>query len=505
MFALRSYQKAILVIAAIIVIAILMGLLEISKPSEMPKTPETQKQSTSNISQNEISLSWEPIRIVNDKIYDIRVEIKVKNADQLKWLKLKLIPVEYSYFISSYGMRQENYSAVFPSESIRSVDLQPGNISVNFTNLAGGREYIISAEGEDSAGRILRKEVKTPYIRQYENIAPLDDILIGAFYYPWYNEDDPWFHFWFNEKEWESLGYRLSPLLGHYASNDPILISKHIDWATGHGIDYFLISWGYAGGPGGFNDMVLKEILRNQLIGQIKFAILYESGGRLKKNEKGEFNLSDSTNREQLINDFNYLAENYFSHPSYLEVKGGKVVFFDASRFFIGDVQSALKQLREAAKTHQLYLICDALGNFLPPTDQKMMELLRSFDAVSADDMWVNNYGDPDARRDFVSYTDKALGLWKSHTDEYNHDLIPSINPGWEPYLYFKLFPNFNAPFLERSAERYGKLVSIALKYGNHVIVGHFNEFFAHNHIEPDTKDGFAYLEVLRNILMRKN
>ncbi len=53
---------------------------------------------------------------MNDKIYDIRVEMRVKDADQLKLLKLKLIPVEYDYFISSYGMRQEDYPVVFPNE-----------------------------------------------------------------------------------------------------------------------------------------------------------------------------------------------------------------------------------------------------------------------------------------------------------------------------------------------------------------------------------------------------
>ncbi|RZN61423.1 MAG: hypothetical protein DSO07_11225, partial [Thermoproteota archaeon] len=124
---MRAYQKAVLITAVIIIVIVIMKLPEALRPSEVPK-PTAQ----SNISQNpEISLSWEPIRIVNDKIYDIRVEIKVKNANQLKWLKIKLIPVEYDYFISSYGMRQEDYSAVFPNESIRSVDLQPGREEIS--------------------------------------------------------------------------------------------------------------------------------------------------------------------------------------------------------------------------------------------------------------------------------------------------------------------------------------------------------------------------------------
>jgi hypothetical protein len=93
-----------------------------------------------------------------------------------------------------------------------------------------------------------------------------------------------------------------------------------------------------------------------------------------------------------------------------------------------------------------------------------MIKLIKAFDAISADDMWANNYGDLLARSDFVSYTEKTLELWGSIITAYNRDMIPSINPGWEPYLYLKLYPSFDAPFLERNNERYERLLSIATR-----------------------------------------
>jgi hypothetical protein len=368
-------------------------------------------------------------------------------------------------------------------------------------NILGGREYEIQATVTNETGQKAIARIKTPYIREFENIADDDNILIGAFYYPWYNRDDPWFDFWFDENMWRVMGYEAQPLLGMYRSDNDTIISKHFDNATGNRIDYILVSWGYAGGPEGFNDRVLRDyILNNPLIGQIKFCILYESGGRLTKSGDGTFNLSDHHNRTQLARDFNYL-EKYLSHPSYLQIDGRKVVFFDASRFFVGDVQGALEELRESVEGHQLYLMSDELGNFLPPTDPKMIELLKSFDAVTADDMRCNNYGDPEARKDFVNYTDKTLELWKSHAERYGKDMVPAINPGWEPRLWRQLDENFDAPFLERDAERYKQLLSIALKYNpNHIIAGHFNEFFVHSHIEPDTKDGLKYLSIIRSL-----
>jgi hypothetical protein len=52
----------------------------------------------------------------------------------------------------------------------------------------------------------------------------------------------------------------------------------------------------------------------------------------------------------QLINDFTYLSNNYFSHPSYLEINGRKAVFFDAFKIFVGDDEYSLDRLRESVK-----------------------------------------------------------------------------------------------------------------------------------------------------------
>jgi len=448
--------------------------------------------------------TYTPTRIVKDKIYDIRLNFNVDNPSKsLTDLEVQLIPVEYPH------LRKE----AFPEEESRTVhpsfqNLQRESVVVDFGNLKGGREYQINVLARDDTGIPDQKTLLTAYVRQFENAGKTDGILVGAFYYEWYDPDDPWFTRWgwYSPDTWKSFGYNASPLLGQYSSNDPMVVNKHIDWATGHGVDYFLVHWG--SGPGKFDDTVFKSrILTNPLIAQMKFCILYESASRLLRASDGTIPVSDAQKRSQLLADFDYLADTYFGHPSYLEIQGKKVVFFDASRSFVGDVEGALMDLRSnlTRKGYDLYLMCDALGNYLPPIDSKMLALLRSFDAVTADDMWANNYGDPNAQHDFVAYTDQALRLWGAYVDKQGKTLIPSINPGWEPYAYYKMQKDFNAPFLKRDPERYGKLLSIGLEHSiNHIIVGHWNEFFTHSHIEPDTKDGFQYVQVLREALISK-
>jgi hypothetical protein len=185
------------------------------------------------------NLSFSPSKVVNDKIYDLSVQLEVISPlNTLEKVEVKLIPVEYEYFITDYRMRKEDYSLVFPPEETRVVKLNPKGLEkeifeVNFKDLKGGKEYLIKVEAKDSDGNVKTEETKTPYVRGFENIAPLDDTKIGVLYLLWWGKDD----------NWRNYKGDYFPLLGRYLSKDKVVINKHIDWATGHKIDFFLINW----------------------------------------------------------------------------------------------------------------------------------------------------------------------------------------------------------------------------------------------------------------------
>jgi hypothetical protein len=57
--------------------------------------------------------------------------------------------------------------------------------SVDLEDLKGGREYIVKARVEDVAGSEKIVEVRTPYIRQFENLGEElydKEVLVGASY-----------------------------------------------------------------------------------------------------------------------------------------------------------------------------------------------------------------------------------------------------------------------------------------------------------------------------------
>lgn len=141
--------------------------------------------------------------------------------------------------------------------------------SIDIKNIVGGREYKINILVMDEAGNKAELQVKTPYIRQFESVAEKDNVIVCAYYYPWYSSDRHW-----------QEGYIGTPLLGRYDSRDPIVMSKQIDWAMGHGIEVFIISWW---GPGSWEDETLRDyILKNPLVKDVKNPTTLRVCGQIK-------------------------------------------------------------------------------------------------------------------------------------------------------------------------------------------------------------------------------
>lgn len=311
------------------------------------------------------SLEWQPTRVVNSKVYDGRVVFEAEDGSSpIAYAELNFIPKEYPPLSR----------AAFPEEDPRKLILKPldgafdelkEEFTADITDIIGGREYEVIAIVEDEAGNASTASLKTPYIREFENIAPLDDVTIIADYYTWFERPGiPGSH-WYDDHGRRIHAYM--PLLGEYASGDHIVISKHIDWATGHGIDAFCISWWTNGRDERWWDYHclhnFRKFLKNSLIKDIRFCILYENNGRfkIKTPDDEPYNWIEDFdlpfNRERLKDDFLFLSK-YFSHSNYLKINGKPYVRFDFVLPFRGDFEGAFEEMREElrGKGYEVYL-----------------------------------------------------------------------------------------------------------------------------------------------------
>ena len=102
---------------------------------------------------------------------------------------------------------------------------------------------------------------------------------VGVYYYPWYRAG------WVRKTDWRRamrlrLEHPQEPRIGLYDSRDPEVIAEHIRQSIRGGIAFWAVSWW---GPGSYTDRTFRDdILKHPDAAKLKYAVLYESTGRMK-------------------------------------------------------------------------------------------------------------------------------------------------------------------------------------------------------------------------------
>ena len=322
--------------------------------------------------------------------------------------------------------------------------------------------------------------------RQFPDRAAQDHYLVGAFYYPWYGPD---------RRKWQD-GYVHLPALGEYNSADPTIIDQQIDLATGHGVDFFLISWW---GSDSLEDQTLRtSFLTSPLIGDIKFAINYESDGRLVVQD-GRIDLNDPRNRQILASDFHYLAETYWNNPQYLKIQGRNVVFLYSSYSFTGNVAGTMEDLRAQASQNgfRLYLIGDEVTWGSPSGTSP--DQLKAFDAISTYSMYTTN---PALLTDFTGKVSSQYARWEQAAKSVGSAFVPDAITGFDDT---RVRPGAGHPPLPPNPALFQGQVDLALAYVdpslNMLLITSWNEWNEDTAIEPSKEYRRQYLDILQTAL----
>jgi hypothetical protein len=451
------------------------------------------------------ALRYEPSKVVNSKIYDIKVDIEFSGpVGQLSSVKVALEPVVYAHLpTQAFPNEQPKVNAVQPT------GLESRILSTQFTDLKGGREYDLKAVTSDPSGTIDEKTLRTEYVREFENIAALGHTTVIADYYPWYEKPSQLGNHWRIQDGINAPSQHVyTPLLGEYASGDQIVISKHIDWATGHGINAFCMSWHSTGKNDttymGWNAHItanMDAFLKNPLAKQMQFCILYENNDRMKEGpESFVQDFDDPFNRKRLLSDFTFL-DSYFKQQNYLKVNGKCYVRFDFTLPFIGDFEGVLSTAREAAQKngYELLLACDLMGRSWSPyytegpleghwiVDESFYRrMVGAFDGISASCFPSDN---PDLEEESTQIR-SSYDEWKAFGNKFGKHFIPIAWPGH----------GVAAP-LRRDPLRLETEIKIALEYGNIVEIVAFNDWILGQGIEPSVEEGFSYLEAVKRAI----
>ena len=118
------------------------------------------------------------------------------------------------------------------------------------------------------------------------------------------------YYAWFDENSWSPNLVSDNPA-EQYVSRDPSAIARHIDQASGAGIDAFVVSWL---GPGNPTDE--------------RFKMMLDSAGGKGFSATIDFEANKYGSRDSLINALTYVRDQLMPHGAFARVNGKPILFF---------------------------------------------------------------------------------------------------------------------------------------------------------------------------------
>jgi hypothetical protein len=303
------------------------------------------------------------------------------------------------------------------------------------------------------------------------------DIKVGVYYYPWHGPGAGGHGFTTTLRN--HLVPVQKPEAGHYMNDAPVIIESHIRQSKRGNIHFWACSWW---GPGSFSDTVLKDaILTHPSASNLRYAILYESTGRLGPSEKPDYS--------RLETDFAYLKTNYFNHPFYFKIDGRPVVFIYLTRVYFRDQgDRALADLR--AHYPDVFLVADDIfGRSYSASSAAR------WDTVTAYDVYGQTLGPHGSTQTALKKLGLILQDAKTAANSVGVGLIPFACPGFNDRgvrsghkaapRYFQDTPQSVEGDLFRTMLRDKVVPAVDPLASNILMVTSFNEWHEDTQIEP--------------------
>lgn len=338
-------------------------------------------------------------------------------------------------------------------------------------------QSIIAEDKTETAQRSSMKETGKP--------------IVGVYYYPWYSGDDgQWKHVMRTH-----LKNPQTPKCGFYDSRDPNVIAEHIAQSVRGGISFWAVSWW---GPNDQKDRTFKQnILTHPDASKLKYAVLYESTGRL-----GRLN---NPNYSRWLSDLEYIKKTYFDDPRYLRIDNRPVLFVYLSRvYFRNRGQDALKQMRE--QFPEIYLVGDDVFFGDASAGDYKADWAKNFDAVTAYDVYGQSVGPLGGTHQAIAFLASNYRQAKTAANSVGTAFMPAIAPGYNDTAvrdghpgrarYFTDDDHSKEGDIFRAMIRQAALPNMDSSCNNIIMITSFNEWYEDSQIEatagtmpPSTSD----------------
>ena len=371
----------------------------------------------------------------------------------------------------------------------------------------------------------------------------MSDYEIAAYYFPNYHVDPR------NEAvhgpgwtEWELVkaarprfaGHQQpkAPLWGCEDESQPAVFAKKIDAAADHGITSFIFDW-YWYNDGPFIQRGLEQgYLHAANNARLKFALMWANHDWVdihpaKRGVKAPLLYGGTVTRKTFDTVCDYVIDNYFRHPSYWRVNG-RPYFSIYELYRLVQGLGGAAATAEALASFQAKAVAAGLGGVhlnavvwgvqILPGEQTLAspaQMLKTlgFDSVSSY-VWIHHV--PLRQFPVTPYADVAVAAaqhWQQAAGQFDVPFFPNVTMGWDSSprtVGTDAFTNSGYPFMPMMGDNTPQQFQLALerakaflatRSGPRILsLNAWNEWTEGSYLEPDTVNGFAYLEAIQRV-----
>lgn len=319
------------------------------------------------------------------------------------------------------------------------------------------------------------------------------------------------------------------PLWGYLDESDPAVMEKKIDTALAYGVDGFL--WDiYWFEDGGYRFRALDEgffgAKNNE---KFKIALMWCNHDPIYVHPASRMFTRPSLMAGELspqafFNGSQHFIDHYFGRSNYMRVDG-KVFFvlWDVTKFVngLGGMEGAKLVIRDfRRRVHdaglgELHLAANI--GLVPGTGKDRALFNDTLKALGFDSCvrysWpLNGQKFPD--EPFEEFLQDGIATFEKDAAFSDLPMGITVSSGWDcspRTVQSEMYGNFGYPFSTvitgATPEKYEKGLRAAKEFvdsgkftGHFVTLSTWNEWTEGNYLEPDTKDGYGYLEAVKRV-----
>jgi hypothetical protein len=363
---------------------------------------------------------------------------------------------------------------------------------------------------------------------------------VAAYYWPAYHPD-PGFKeirvFPDGKGEWEAI-YKAKPKFaghevpkvpswGYTDETDPKVMEKKIATALDYGVNVMIFDWYWYGDKPFLEDALNKGFLKAKNSIDMKFYLMWANHDHSSyldpsNPDKSTIYWKGGVDRKIFDGMIEHIIKDYFKQPNYYKINGEPVLsIYELSTFINGmggseKAKAAIDQLRKKtidAGFPGLHLQAILWGN-IPSTLKDVPG-----DAVQTQNATVEYFGFSSMTNyqwchfvrpngDYIPWAEQAKAKWAEWDTIFTVPYCPHVSIGWDSN---PRFPTQKQDLIvNNKPEYFQKYLLEAKKYIDQhpgqprlITINAWNEWAEGSYLEPDKKNGFGYLEAVRNVFMK--